>query len=121
MRRAARALAYVAVALAGCGGDDCPDRFDAAAWRSAGAGSAERVKLARQIERCGFLHGESKQRVAELLGRAARDETQYRSEYRREWKYPLADTGDYMGPADLQILSVQFNRRGRVQRVSVDP
>jgi hypothetical protein len=115
----------VAVAAGGCNRDDksssCPPRFDTRQWEASGAG-AQRVRLARELTACGFVRsGDTREHVAAVLGRAERDETQYRSEYRREWLYYLDETNSAMGPAFSRYLSVRFTRESRVRDVSVDP
>ena len=117
--------AVAAVAIAGCGGDPtpsaCPAHFDTQKWVTTPPGP-ERQRLAREVVACRYVrHGDTKRQVAEVLGRAQRDETQSRGEYRYEWYYYVGDVDGTMGPAFAQALSVRFNPPTRVSEISVDP
>ena len=90
------------LALAGCGASgECPEHFDTAAWRQAQrpGSDQDRVTLARQVVRCRYVKpGDSKRRVAQVLGRARRDELQSKDEYAREWDYYLQFTDPRSDP-----------------------
>jgi hypothetical protein len=100
---------------------DCPGQFDTAKWKTTAPGKT-RQTLAHQVVDCGFVRrGETRRRVAAILGRARRDELQSPSEYRREWTYLIGETNGALGPADAQDLDVSFTRDGRVSEVTIAP
>ena len=118
------ALVLAALTLAACSGSRvgaCPERFDSQAWRGAAFDSEQRRRLALQVERCGYVRRASKPRVRELLGQPERPEPEYRSEFKREWYYPVGETNGEYGPADQQDLRVAFDKRGRVRRAELSP
>jgi hypothetical protein len=99
----------------------CARNFDSVRWQQAPLASRERKDLAAAIDRCGYVTGRTRGEVARLLGKAPRDETQSRADYRREWIYYVGETNGTLGPADEQDLYVKFGRDGRVTQAEVAP
>jgi hypothetical protein len=115
------ALLLISACEPRAGSHSCARKFDSVKWRQAPRNSRERKDLAAAIERCGYVKGRTKNEVARLLGRAPRDETQSRADYRREWRYFVGQTNGTLGPPDDLILVVRFDRDGRVTQAYVAP
>jgi hypothetical protein len=123
------ALAVLAVVvLSACGNSAGSDRpcaapFNTDKWKRAlkQGSHHQRLSLAEDVVRCRYVkRGNSKSKVARVLGRPKRDELQSRDEYASEWLYYLGMTNNAGGPGDDQFLFVDFSG-GRVTRVTIDP